>query len=137
MNQCNTAAPAMQKLDPTKRVNYTAGLVLGVEEFQQEQYYFIEKTRWHNRFLHGYGTTSGLQVDLADTGGGGLEVRVSSSASRLLWRGTSKITPHKFDSLAEFLKTMLEIFDNHDFPFLFILARLPHAETMPRATGRD
>ena len=77
MNKCNSAAPVTQKLDPTKRVNYTAGLVLGVDEFQQEQYYFIERTRRHNRFLHGYGTVSGLRVDTADTGGGGLELRIS------------------------------------------------------------
>ena len=30
-----TAQPNLQKLDPLKRVNYTFGLVLGVEEFVQ------------------------------------------------------------------------------------------------------
>ena len=81
MNGCKSATTVMQTLDPSRRVNYTTGLVLGVDEFQQEQYYFIEKNRWHNRFLHGYGTISGLQVRTADTGGGGLEVRVSAGAA--------------------------------------------------------
>ena len=35
-------------------------------------------------------------------------------------RGTSKITPHKFDSLPQLLKAMFEIFDDHDFPFSYL-----------------
>ena len=37
-------------------------------------------------------------------------------------RGTSKIAPHEFDSLAELLKAMFEIFDDHEFisPFLIL-----------------
>lgn len=49
-------------LDPAKRVRYTLGLVLGVDEFQQEQTYFIARDRLHHRALHGYGTVYGLRV---------------------------------------------------------------------------
>ena len=35
-------------------------------------------------------------------------------------RGTSKIAPHKFDSLPQLLKAMFEIFDDHDFPFSYL-----------------
>ena len=55
-------------LSPDLRVNYEFGLVLGVNEFRQEQVYFLEKEYLHNRALHGYGTVSGLNVTLADTG---------------------------------------------------------------------
>jgi hypothetical protein len=50
------------KLDPLKRVNYTFGLVLGVEEFLQEDQYFLAKHYLENRLLHGYGTICGLDV---------------------------------------------------------------------------
>ncbi|HXQ39028.1 MAG TPA: hypothetical protein VN843_33825, partial [Anaerolineales bacterium] len=45
-----------------KRRNYAYGMVLGVEDFQEEQGYFIDRMRVHNRALHGYGTVSGLEV---------------------------------------------------------------------------
>jgi len=57
-----TATPNLQKLDPLKRVNYTFGLVLGVEEFLQTDTYFLAKHHLENRLLHGYGTACGLDV---------------------------------------------------------------------------
>ena len=59
---CLTASPNLMKLDPLKRVNYTFGLVLGVEEFLQEDAYFLHKHHLENRLLHGYGTGCGLEV---------------------------------------------------------------------------
>jgi hypothetical protein len=59
---CTTATPNLMKLDPLKRVNYTFGLVLGVEEFLQEDIYFLAKHHVENRLLHGYGTVCGLDV---------------------------------------------------------------------------
>ena len=59
---CITASPNLQKLDPLKRVNYTFGLVLGVEEFVQSDTYFLAKHHLENRLLHGYGTVCGLAV---------------------------------------------------------------------------
>jgi hypothetical protein len=54
-------------MDADKRVNYSLGLVLGVDEFEQEQFYFLERNRGHNRGLHGYGTICGLQLTTSDT----------------------------------------------------------------------
>lgn len=62
--------PTTRPMDPTKRVKYTAGLVLGVDEFTQEQTYHVARDRLHNRLLHGYGTVSGLKVSQRATGQG-------------------------------------------------------------------
>ena len=66
MSDFVTAAPARKALEINKRVNYTLGLVLGVDEFDQEQYYFLERGRQHNRALHGYGTICGLALSTDD-----------------------------------------------------------------------
>lgn len=49
-------------LSPDQRVNYEFGLVLGVDDFRQEQLYFLARDTLHNRSLHGYGTVAGLDV---------------------------------------------------------------------------
>lgn len=59
-----------------QRVNYVHGLVLGVDEFQQEETYLLAKDRLHNRSLHGYGTVCGLQVQIVDQPDGP-EIQVS------------------------------------------------------------
>lgn len=64
-------------LDPQKRVCYTQGLVLGVDEFIQEELYFLEQNRVHNRGLHGYGTVTGLDVQIRDTTADGPEIYVA------------------------------------------------------------
>ena len=61
--------------DCLQRVNYEFGLVLGVDEFVDEQCYFLEKEYQHNRGLHGYGTVSGLLVS-AGANGDDIEVQV-------------------------------------------------------------
>jgi len=65
MSDFKTAYDALT-LDPYKRVHYSTGLVLGVDEFLQEEFYLLEKHRRHNRALHGYGTLYGLEVSLRD-----------------------------------------------------------------------
>ena len=71
-----TASPLSRgTLDPAKRVNYTLGLVLGEDEFRQEQHYFFERDKLLNRLLHGYGVACGLRVSTAPEGGD-FEVRV-------------------------------------------------------------
>lgn len=62
------------------RVNYTYGLVMGVDEFIQEQTYFLHKEYMHNRGLHGYGTISGLDVNLSTLENGDVQIAVSSGA---------------------------------------------------------
>jgi len=62
----DTASP---EIKPDARVAYTKGLVLGVDEFVQEQRYFLEKDYLHNRSLHGYGTVYGLAISISKTEG--------------------------------------------------------------------
>jgi hypothetical protein len=54
--------------DPGSRVNYARGMVLGLDEFQQEQLYFLQKDYLHERALHGYGTVYGLHVSVTPAG---------------------------------------------------------------------
>ena len=77
MSGFQTVTLTQNGIDVSKRVNYSLGLVLGVDEFQQEQTYFLERDRLHNRSLHGYGTVHGLQVS-SRTGSSGPEILVSS-----------------------------------------------------------
>lgn len=80
MNTFTTELPTSRPLDPSKRVRYSAGLVLGVDEFTQEQTYHVARDGLHNRVLHGYGTVSGLEVTVRPTGQGP-EVVVAAGAA--------------------------------------------------------
>ncbi|HEV7762497.1 MAG TPA: hypothetical protein VGO78_25990, partial [Acidimicrobiales bacterium] len=60
MQQCVPVATGA--LTPDQRVNYLFGLVLGVDEFQQEDLYLRERDERATRTLHGYGTSVGLDV---------------------------------------------------------------------------
>ncbi len=51
---------------PLKRVRYFAGQLLTADDFGTEQNYLREKSRRHNRYLHGYGVVSGLEVGIRD-----------------------------------------------------------------------
>jgi hypothetical protein len=62
MRDCRTVSTDSAPLMPDKRVNYTFGMVLGVDEFRQEQAHFEWKHQLSNRLLHGYGTVCGLRV---------------------------------------------------------------------------
>ena len=73
-----TATPLV---DPTKHVNYTYGMVLGVDDFTQEFVYHSERDQWMTRDLDGYGTVSGLSVTLAENAGGEQEVIVSAGTA--------------------------------------------------------
>jgi hypothetical protein len=52
----------MSKSDKLQRVRYFAGQILGADDFNTEQNYFIQKHRLHNRHLHGWGVVNGLDV---------------------------------------------------------------------------
>ena len=77
--QATAAGPL--RADPSKRVNYTLGLVLGVDEFQQEQLYHAAGRRGHNRLLHGYGTVWGLKVETPSPSDTDPEIRVSAGVA--------------------------------------------------------
>jgi len=66
-------------LPPNKRVNYTFGMVLGEQDFRQEQAHFEWKHRISNLLLHGYGTVCGLHVTARPLDDGSdVEIYVSS-----------------------------------------------------------
>ena len=48
--------------DPTRHVNYNLGMLLGVDDFNQEFAYLSGRDKWLARDLIGYGTVSGLRV---------------------------------------------------------------------------
>jgi hypothetical protein len=73
MADFSAASALLVAPDPDKRVKYSLGLVLGVDELDQEQFYFLERDRQHNRSLHGYGTICGLRVTI-----NGTQVRVGA-----------------------------------------------------------
>ncbi|WP_332879749.1 hypothetical protein [Massilia sp. S19_KUP03_FR1] len=63
-----TSAPDAA-LDPNQRVNFTFGMVLGVDDFRQEHAYLGARDERALRALIGYGAISGLDVDTVVTGG--------------------------------------------------------------------
>jgi hypothetical protein len=66
--------------DPTKHVNYTLGMVLGVDDFNQEFAYLAGRDRWLARDAIGYGTLNGLNVSITKTTKGP-QLVVSSGAA--------------------------------------------------------
>ena len=48
------------------RPNYYTGMLLTSEDFTNEQAYFLEKLRLHNRYLHGWGVACGFEVFIRD-----------------------------------------------------------------------
>ncbi len=72
--------------DPCRRVNYTLGMILGVDDFVQESVYHSSHREALARLALGYGTASGLDVRLVpieSEGASDLEVRVSPGAAIL------------------------------------------------------
>jgi hypothetical protein len=64
------AAPTVAAPDPSKHVNYTLGMMLGVDDFNQEFAYLSGRDQWIARDLVGYGTICGLRVSLDQTTNG-------------------------------------------------------------------
>jgi hypothetical protein len=59
------AALTMSQPDPTKHVNYSLGMVLGVDDFIQEFAYLAGRDQWLARDVLGYGTVDGLRVAMS------------------------------------------------------------------------
>jgi hypothetical protein len=64
------ASPTVATPDPSKHVNYTLGMMLGVDDFNQEFAYLSGRDQWMARDLVGYGTVCGLRVSLDETTNG-------------------------------------------------------------------
>jgi hypothetical protein len=60
-NACGTGARSVPP-DPSKRVNFVRGLVLGADELTQESAYLANRSEWLARDLLGAGTVMGLRV---------------------------------------------------------------------------
>ena len=60
-----------------KRVHYFHGKVLSAEDFTAEQEYQLEKFRRHNRYLHGPGVVSGLEVSVSGDSSEGCKLIVT------------------------------------------------------------
>lgn len=67
--------------DPTKHVNYTYGMVLGVDDLTQEFAYHSGRDQWMARDTIGYGTVNGLRVTVAPNANGETEVNVSTGTA--------------------------------------------------------
>lgn len=71
-----SAVTANSELDLTKHVNYTSGMILGVDDFTQEFAYLSGRNRWLARDALGYGTISGLSVQIEKDAEKGFRVLV-------------------------------------------------------------
>ncbi|HVE55481.1 MAG TPA: hypothetical protein VNB22_01545, partial [Pyrinomonadaceae bacterium] len=71
-----SAVTANSELDLTKHVNYTAGMILGVDDFTQEFAYLAGRDRWLARDALGYGTISGLSIQIEEDAEKGTRVMV-------------------------------------------------------------
>ena len=56
----------MSRQKSFSRPKYFSGKLLTAEDFQDEQNYFVEKRRLHNRYIHGFGIVCGLDISLKD-----------------------------------------------------------------------
>jgi hypothetical protein len=73
----NTPGAGLVPADSCKRVNYTLGMLLGVDDFVQESVYNGSRRRELAREVLGYGTVHGLQVLAEADGDKGPRLRVT------------------------------------------------------------
>jgi hypothetical protein len=84
MFTAQVGTPQAAPQDPSKHVNYTIGMVLGVDDFNQEFAYLTGRDGWLARDVVGYGTLSGLQVTIqADARGPQVVVSAGSAINPL------------------------------------------------------
>jgi len=76
-----SAADADGDLDLTKHVNFTSGMILGVDDFTQEFAYLAGRDQWLARDALGYGTISGLSVRIEEDAEKGHRVMILPGAA--------------------------------------------------------
>ncbi|MDQ3181411.1 MAG: hypothetical protein M3Q33_12925 [Acidobacteriota bacterium] len=76
-----SAVTADSDLDLTKHVNFTSGMILGVDDFTQEFAYLAGRDRWMARDALGYGTISGLGVRIEEDAEKGPRVLILPGAA--------------------------------------------------------
>ena len=70
-------SPGTGTLSPDLRVFYQYGMVLGLDDFLQEQTHNLSLDYHHERALHGYGTVYGLAVTTSTPAGDPADVEVT------------------------------------------------------------
>ncbi len=82
MKCCNDASTVLpgSPPDPSLHVNYTKGMILGVDDFTQEFAYLAGRSQRIVREFAGYGTTCGLAVTVEDTPDGP-RIRISAGSA--------------------------------------------------------
>ncbi len=106
MNTFASAPAALTRLaplDPSKHVRYTIGMVLGVDDFDQEFAYLAGRDRWLARDLTGYGTIWGLRLSI-EVEAAGPRVNVAPGAAVTPCGQLVCVTPAQCASLNEWLK---------------------------------
>lgn len=76
-----SATSAAPRPDPTRHVNFTTGMVLGVDDYRAEFGYLSARDRRMLREAHGYGTLAGLEVLLESDGEAGPRIKVSPGSA--------------------------------------------------------
>jgi hypothetical protein len=90
-------------VDPHKYVNYTLGMLLGVDDFLQEHAYLSGYDHWLTRELLGYGTASGLHVSTDIDGEKGPRVLVDPGVAVSPRGQLIRVTPSQCAYLNEWL----------------------------------
>ena len=67
--------------DLSRHVNYTNGMILGADDYSQEFAYHAARDQWITRETLGYGTLSGLAVDVEADGKKGPRIRVTAGSA--------------------------------------------------------
>lgn len=76
-----TAIVGSSVADPSRHVNFTNGMILGADDYTQEFAYHAARDMWIAREALGYGTLSGLAVDVEADGPRGPRIRVSPGSA--------------------------------------------------------
>ena len=99
------ALPYAAPLDPSKHVNYTLGMVLGVDDFRQEFAYLAGRDRLLASQLIGFGVSSGLRLEIEESGDPpGPRVRVSPGVAVLPSGQLVCVSPAQCAELNEWLE---------------------------------
>jgi len=76
-----SATNAMTQPDASRHVNFTTGMVLGVDDYRQQFAYHSARDKWMVREFHGYGTLSGLAVRQEIDGTEGPRIMVTAGSA--------------------------------------------------------
>ena len=105
-------SPAVATPDPSKHVNYSLGMVLGVDDFTQEFAYLSGRDQWLARDLIGYGTVNGLRVRIEEDDKGP-RVLIEPGAALSPRGQLIRVTPAQCAYLNPWLAANKEKLDEH------------------------